>query len=1806
MFPDQSRTGRSAEKYGPTKRRRISSNRQLQDLLDNVFLPGESASKSLHRLQVLAFYFNWFHHLNRSVNLQSILCDLERLVSDSNPEIVGWSLVCMLGILGNIYELSPSPTPELQLLWSRIWIISSKHAELPTTCRPACAMMEAVLQKDVLEIQTILPHIRGILEYVEQRGPGGFNDNACSFWTTLFHKMQQAGITTKSYKEISLKRWIEFRWVTTDTEEKVSRSKRLVSLPVPCLFLFCDVQTIPDQLNYSSIRENCSPSSIIEHSLSSISGSLRIINFLLDDQIYEDMPASPSPDMSSQRPGNLPSTILASVFTQKCFEISSRLRSTELPCLLGAEDMGWYTSMSMLGLFLLRSILFTHSSQFVASSRSEDLFRSLEDYLHTCTNRRIYFDACLKAVHEILSLIATRPELFQPWDLGVVINSNDAFRRFASVLFELFNEVTDDDPISEIGTGFKQVTSQTTFSASQLDQDWASRDLSRSSNFIQAWRIRLLKRLGFTLLGSNGLSTWLASAMQISPSIFVLVADQVSTPLDDDEQSAADILYTFKTQVASTYDWGGNEMTMNAAMALVMCYLGLANRLNPQSHLSTAVQQLYRWIVKVVIKRELSSPQARVKAVHLLQAVSSVDVMYGGNESIDTSSGSLQIKLLHDIDLGVQFYAAETVRQTFLAYPEADRVYVYRQIVDRLETDELNSEAFAMRAYTLMQLALASDDIRRAAMVNLLELGKFESSKGRVQSCFAYLAGQLYQGDSRKLFGQNCSQFIYSWIEFEEDIFQFPYHVFGFDDFKEWSATVQSELISQLINANRWDDASAIYKETNFEDILAICLPHIVADFRLLEADSSPASDLLLERCEAALGTELFRDILNSNFALSLSFIVERLDDRTLVEDEFESHAWATFNTMQLPPLQPNYPEPPQPAFNMRKVVLAIETHRNSLQIPYQDVWSPANVVFIFRRLIDVCRQTSDKTVQKSYLRRIAFVLCVARSTILELYVLEAVLLGIARFASKVSVYREAMCIVKYLFTTGAPLLATHPNILKQVIPPLLATFQSLQDNAPDSQQFVNHECARWLLSTVKSYPCAGGDLENMRSLLEAFSNLPLTQPKTVGEIMKLLIEEDQLLWKQPVNFSFALRFLSTASVLDLESTAVLVELVGFFLHSNEPVQYDKQSKIWLGSAIGIVSKFSFVHLPEYRPLFPTIFEQRHQDTATARQSAILLGVIRFSHSHPEIAGMLEQAIRSTTATTAGEIGKAGFLEPTLKCLLSPHVSTTSWLRPRPTLPDLSDVKAWTVVKISFDEWFNKFACAIANDLGPHLFPSLIDAIDSSSSFRMAIFPLLVYEHQDRNSGSSNIVNIFNGFLSRADSVNLDFLRLIIKVILSLRERPTKSSHRVNAQILNGIDFSHAAQAAISCRMHKTSLLFLELSIDARKKKVTESDYQILSNIYRDIQDPDLIYAVSKGMNRSWDQLLDVYKLHHDREGINDLRRARLRAKVELGVEVSPEDEDLCGVANLMRNDGFPLPPITFTAKALSQSSDDSMLNGIYGSAWRLGNWDLPPLLTSGDADILLYTLIEQLVRADSAKSLFDILDLSVIRSVDRLFDGSDTDQASKINMTLRMFADLRRMYCRQRAPLETGLEWGHQILEHARFGRYSKQGVLTIQSFEAVEPQASLYSVFTRVIEKEETARRVLGISHDGAIALVIDSVLVYCQMARLCGSTNDLLAALAKIGSLEEKFSGSDHMSRVMPVVYAERAEILWSRNEKIEAVETLRTLVRSSYPTPLSFSSSPRELILANIVRLDVLLGHADRVGILDFRTTAESIR
>jgi serine-protein kinase ATM len=339
------------------KRRRLSPNLNLQKLLDDILRFKGQHVTSLVLLQRLAFYLNSFRLSTDLIDISEIVNYLENISDENNTELVGWSFVCMLAILG---RTSPSGvTSSKSEQWTRIWVSCLKQAALPATCRSACAVMEAIVCKDILNVRSLLPHLKPIMDYVEQRGPGLLADNSCAFWNALLYKLEDLGISTESLRHDTLMRWMRFRWDAHGIGEVASRSKRLSNIALPCLRLFSSQRWKSGcQIDFNHIQST--PLSVVGQALQCISSNLRLLNFLLQSEVeWETLSffANKSRTDSNITPKGHLEDVLRESFNNTSAEISRLTNSRQVADALAVsqDDIFWFVSVAMLSRLILRN-----------------------------------------------------------------------------------------------------------------------------------------------------------------------------------------------------------------------------------------------------------------------------------------------------------------------------------------------------------------------------------------------------------------------------------------------------------------------------------------------------------------------------------------------------------------------------------------------------------------------------------------------------------------------------------------------------------------------------------------------------------------------------------------------------------------------------------------------------------------------------------------------------------------------------------------------------------------------------------------------------------------------------------------------------------------------------------------------------------------------------------------------------------------------------------------------------------------------------------------------------------------------------------------------------------------------------------------------------------------------------------------------------------------------------------------------------------------------------------------------------------
>jgi len=334
------------------KRRRLASINRLHTFVDDILSSKTNNIQMLGSLQRLAFCLNDFRLPDDSFDFPWTLRNLETVRDMGDLEIVGWSLLCIVCIIGRISRSGISGIKSET--WMNVWIACVKYAAISSTCRPASAVMERIVSNRMLPATALVPHVKGIMEFIEQRGPANLVDNACDFWNSVLHSFEDAGVSTERWRRDALSRWIQYRLDAAKTNDGLSTGERFSTLFFPLLRLFTtDKWTSAPNIDYLSVQFR--PHGPIGEFLATQGSNLPLLNFLLDGSLEEDtarVPVMTAPNIKLSCPWYL-REFLESRYQRFCDEYIEDGETVGSG--IAQEELSWLVGFTLVTMLLLRN-----------------------------------------------------------------------------------------------------------------------------------------------------------------------------------------------------------------------------------------------------------------------------------------------------------------------------------------------------------------------------------------------------------------------------------------------------------------------------------------------------------------------------------------------------------------------------------------------------------------------------------------------------------------------------------------------------------------------------------------------------------------------------------------------------------------------------------------------------------------------------------------------------------------------------------------------------------------------------------------------------------------------------------------------------------------------------------------------------------------------------------------------------------------------------------------------------------------------------------------------------------------------------------------------------------------------------------------------------------------------------------------------------------------------------------------------------------------------------------------------------------
>lgn len=1051
--------------------------------------------------------------------------------------------------------------------------------------------------------------------------------------------------------------------------------------------------------------------------------------------------------------------------------------------------------------------------------------------------------------------------------------------------------------------------------------------------------------------------------------------------------------------------------------------------------LSESASDMYTWFMEVLVARRKASPRVYMALSDLLGAVISSNPTYTNDQSSPSPRTSL-LTILQEGDVPVKFNAANLLPGLFGQFLLKDHDAIFDDVLESLPRDPDWDEGIALRLYILAQLASHWHTLLRRSIYHMFETpAQVPHSLWYAEKCLHEVAETLGLEDARGLFRLFSSQILYTWTE-TQSITSMPFSLFGYTSLSDMLKDAQDEVVGQIMMRANGDEAAELSKcvNTPFDRLLE-------GSFYKAEAYSI-ARDISIPpgqghhpkgvetRVKKALGTDRFVKLVEKQFPLVIATFFMTLDHYGQIERAFSKREnfQGALDILQRITAKSSsiitLPANQQPSFRARYLLDELEFLCKRSGYEFETIWTPTLVTFIGRTLIESIHPALGSLHACSVIRKIRILVCVAGPVMLQEYPYEMIIHALQPLLTDIYCSEDALGVFWYLLEAGEPYMTEKPSFMAEVAVSTFASLKKFLESSPESAAQENQfritiakirEFTKWFIGFLDGYNSPVLDAERketFRRLLKSSQHISNTGASCNGtEEHELLLEilrdqnAGQSLLSKPISDHVVALLCADSKVLPDYRSAIIGNV-------NDPVasttaiyktlQNFKPGpayRLWaarvIGGAFATTGKISDVLSREQDPSLFDIHDLPLMDdrcTSKARIIRVLCNMLQ-SSSHFEV-GLVErtlQLIVSSIQEAPKFNGCAGVIPLSLmnSLIWNPYHC--------PTLRLSTSEENWSEQQTSWSEVStDKFARNIALFLSksaprnPVIGPlqKVLIAIPGLASrlLPFIIHDILLSELYGEARVRDSLSDVFKEALYKVEDNKIPHVRLVIDCILYLRDQPRpRETKIVDRDAWLEIDYGEASAAANKCHLPKTALLFLEIHVSrvlssARRSSLAqyEPPSDLLHDIFKDIDDPDLYYGIQK--KASLDSVMET--LEYKSSSFKNLlfQSAQYDSEIQMGDGSSRHS--ILKALNSTNLQGIANSIISIFGDANDTSgSFDSMLQ----SATSLRQWDIPVSPVNLSPAAIVFRVFQSLNTSAALPEVSTCLDECLLSTLDSL-----------------------------------------------------------------------------------------------------------------------------------------------------------------------------------------------------------------------------
>ncbi|UKZ56595.1 Serine/threonine-protein kinase tel1 [Trichoderma virens] len=1562
--------------------------------------------------------------------IDELLVDLVGFAGDKNAITASWALIACASC-----ALWSKECRLQQDIWRQIWHLAARSVSLPATSRAACFLLHSIIETDILPYHNLSDDINSIITTADINGPGILCDTSLALMSHLFHvrnsRLPSASHSTSSH----IIRWVFLRWNPSELAYSSFQSAhvRPVDL-VNILHLCCGAQPISSTRQDVASGGSLGETWISQREIGDFNEYLLLLGHETCDTISSEccyLSAKEAlPLVADANNFFALKKLVLELLYPKIEELKELCASWTKKASDGGTQISFDRFQSLMSACIMGTLLMPHLSDLnsTQSSSIEALLLELAESgisAALCSVEPTAFveltlkelRACIPEISttNLSQLCAERPGILNLLSkMSEIIEQRQASQRSG-----------DHPDIMDLDDDFGSYNSQvvTASNAYSTPRQNIQLCLNPQAFYIDTrLRLTLLKlihqdksQLG--LLTASYVNDLLALSDDELLSCQRLLIEIVRSDLVVDGEAALAIVERLGKIV-------GNPEYQSCEVAQTTCIEvidGLSNTwLQDNQNLADMVGDLYDHFVKVCFPSNILSPKTQMSLARLLFTLLRINPEYGRSLGLDSCRTSLLL-ILKKGPMKVKCFIAERVADIFELYILMLHDEVFVDVLDNLPTDPDNSAGIAFRLLVLSKIACSWPTLLRRCTYHIFETpGKISQSADYAKRCLADISIVLNLKSPTELFRLFSRQLLYTWLEVNT-VESIPYSIFGYTSLGDLLKSAQAEAIGLAIMRGQENTSADIARLVGISEPQLIQQNFATAlSYGLLYATTFGSQEKAKgeDRIKQKLGSKSYIESVYIHFIDIVALLFDLIDQEDPVEKVFLKQTHLKYAGENLEAIKAiahspaNLPPNQQPMFRAKSVFNELIRLCQGTEFQFHDLWTPAVVVAIARKLFNTVHPALGSLHACSVLRKVRILVCLAGPVALESYCLEMLLSSIRGFIVDSECADDALGISQYLLSRGKSYLTQVPSFLAGYALSALASLrvflESSQSSTTQESQFKAtmskaQKFHEWFSQYLADYTSPRFESQSQNDLFKSITlsaahirssgnaEKNTSESKLLLDILNDEIAESQLLNESSRQLALGLLCgdftIPTHSRNDVvESDQNAIAHASAVWKSCGAQNLSENYLSWAGRVVGR-SFLASGTIPE-DILRESQLDQYEKIAPGPHGSEMgLLHLLQDLTMDPNsvTAGLAEATLRTAISqavveddgplVTAGQrsLSESLFIASQWGSYRTPPSETA------PTgLPD-DDQFSWTE-DVTSQNWLRRLSAFLSQSVPSSILLSVLSPVllkvkgFAEKAFPFIVHLVLYFQLEQQQATKKSLSGAMKEWLGSAEPTARGNIKLLINTILYLRtqEYPKEASIADRLHWLD-IDYAMAASSATRCGMHKTALLFAEIAASetaraSRRSSVAkEADInETLLAIFENIDDPDAYYGLPEEASLS--NVLS--RLEYEQEGTKNLAFRGAQYDSHIRLRQNTSESDAHALVKALGTLGFAGLSHSLMQTQQNLGSTPSSIESTFHTARRLEIWNLPVPATSDHHAVVTYKAYQTMHQATNLSAI--------------------------------------------------------------------------------------------------------------------------------------------------------------------------------------------------------------------------------------------